>query len=145
MSAIVDLLGSEVESKDGKVQVSSFCGAGKVVGLYFSAHWCPPCRGFTPQLVEFYNTVKAAGKEFEIVFISSDRDTKSFEGYFKEMPWKALPFDDREKKEELSEKYGVRGIPTFIILDGNTGDVITGDGRSNVMKDPTGANFPYRQ
>ena len=22
-----------------------------VIGLYFSAHWCPPCKAFTPQLV----------------------------------------------------------------------------------------------
>ena len=25
----------------------------KIYGLYFSAHWCPPCRKFTPQLVEY--------------------------------------------------------------------------------------------
>jgi nucleoredoxin len=30
-----------------------------VVGLYFSAHWCPPCRGFTPNLVAKYNELKA--------------------------------------------------------------------------------------
>ena len=30
----------------------------KLIGFYFSAHWCPPCRLFTPVLAEFYNVSK---------------------------------------------------------------------------------------
>ncbi len=44
---------------------------GKMVGIYFSAHWCPPCRAFTPNLVKFRDKNK---DEFEIVFVSSDKD-----------------------------------------------------------------------
>src|SRR6476620_6397892 len=29
----------------------------QIYGLYFSAHWCPPCRKFTPQLVAYYNQI----------------------------------------------------------------------------------------
>jgi len=28
-----------------------------VLGLYFSAHWCPPCRAFTPELLKEYRLV----------------------------------------------------------------------------------------
>src|SRR5437764_9700345 len=45
----------------------------KLIGLYFSAHWCPPCRKFTPELVQFYNRVAPQHSEFEIVFVSLDR------------------------------------------------------------------------
>ena len=29
-----------------------------IVCFYFSAHWCPPCRGFTPILKSFYEVRK---------------------------------------------------------------------------------------
>ena len=42
------LLGEKVIKMDGdnevEVDVSSLEGERKVVGIYFSAHWCPPCR-----------------------------------------------------------------------------------------------------
>ena len=31
-------------------------------------------------------------EKLDIVFISSDEDQADFDAYFKEMPWKALPF-----------------------------------------------------
>ena len=32
--------------------------AGKqLVCFYFSAHWCPPCRQFTPILKDFYEVI----------------------------------------------------------------------------------------
>src|ERR1700720_964634 len=40
----------------------------KLIALYFSAHWCAPCRKFTPKLVEYYNRVATQHPEFEIVF-----------------------------------------------------------------------------
>ena len=41
----------------------------QVVGLYFSAHWCPPRHGFTPKLTEVYTVIKGTGKSLEIVFV----------------------------------------------------------------------------
>jgi nucleoredoxin len=104
------------------------------IGIYFSAHWCPPCRGFTPVLAEFYNIYKEEiGENFEIVFVSSDRDASSFQEYYGSMPWTALPFEARDRKQSLCETFGVRGIPTFIVVDPETGKVIDADGRNTVQ------------
>ena len=54
----------------------------------------------------------------------------------------AIPFDDRERKEALSQRFGVSGIPTLVILDEKL-NVITTDGRSSVGADPEGADFPW--
>ena len=50
--------------------------------------------------MEWYKKIKKGpnGDEFDIVFVSSDRDEKSWKEYFAEMPWKALDFADRDKK-----------------------------------------------
>lgn len=104
----------------------------KIIMIYFSAHWCPPCRAFTPQLAAKYKAA-AAEKGIEIVFVSSDRDEASFREYFNEMPWTAVPFSARDIKNKLSQKYGVQGIPTLVVLDEN-GELLTTNGRGQLNK-----------
>lgn len=104
--ALSSLVGDKViktGAKEGEyvdVETSTFSKEGGVVGLYFSAHWCPPCRAFTPRLAEWYNKVKAgeSGDKFQIIFLSSDRDEKSYAEYFAEMPWHAVAYDNRTTK-----------------------------------------------
>jgi len=102
----------------------------------------PTTKGFTPELAKTYQKLQAAGKPFEIIFASSDRDEASFKEYHAEMPWIAIPFADRARKERLSKVFGVNGIPSFHIIEHN-GTVINNDGRSAVGTDPEGAEFPW--
>jgi len=136
------VLGDEFLGKDGDASLDDVRGSGKVIGLYFSAHWCPPCRGFTPQLIATYNKVKAAGKPLEMIFVSSDRDQKQFQEYFDEMPWLAIPPGDK-RKGQLSKLFDVQGIPSLVFIDGETGETINANGRGAVSADPEGANFPW--
>ena len=94
------LLGDTLLGKDGVVKTSNVGGEGVTIGLYFSAHWCPPCRGFTPKLTKFYEEYnkKQGDKKFEIVFVSSDKNEGEYNNYYGEMPWLALPFRDRSRK-----------------------------------------------
>jgi len=89
--------------------------AGKVVGVYFSAHWCGPCRQFTPQLANLYQQIKATGKSFEIVFCSADNSEEEFNSYYSSMPWLAINYTDDER-EQFMAKFKVSGIPKLCIL-----------------------------
>lgn len=135
------LFGPTLKGKTGDIATSTAL-AGKVVGIYFSAHWCPPCRGFTPSLCESYTKMTSGGKNLEIVFVSSDNDESSFDEYYGEMPFLALPYADRDRKAALSKKFGCKGIPMLVFIDEN-GKTITKDGRSAVSSDPTGEDFPW--
>ena len=105
---------------------------------------CPPCRNFTPVLIEFYKEHHKE-KNFEIIFISSDRDAESFNEYYNDMPWFALDFKDRKKKEELTKKFHITGIPTILLLDGDSGDIICKDARDKIQhKDTRGESFPWK-
>lgn len=136
------LFGKELQGKDGKVSTAEALAGKEAIGIYFSAHWCPPCRGFTPKLAEMYKSTFQA-KGLEIVFVSSDRDEDAFKEYYAEMPWLALPYANRTLKDTLSKKYKVRGIPSFVILD-SEGNTITTEGRDEIMSDPSGTRFPWR-
>jgi thiol-disulfide isomerase/thioredoxin len=88
--------------------------------LYFSAHWCPPCRQFTPGLVNYYNDIIAKHPEVELVFVSFDKSASGMETYMREMnmPWPAVAYDKRAMKSGI-QKYAGRGIPDLVLVDGS--------------------------
>ncbi|KAH0944448.1 hypothetical protein HN011_007617 [Eciton burchellii] len=111
-------------------------------GMYFSAHWCPPCKAFTPQLVDTYQRIRERGHDFEIIFISSDRSEDSYNAYTETMPWLRIPFSQEERRRKLARALDVQAIPTLIILDPRD-NIITLDGRAELIEDPEGLNFPW--
>jgi len=125
--ALTKLLGNSLQNAKGNAVATADVAAGKVVAVYFSAHWCPPCRAFTPQLATFYSQMRAAGKPFEVIFMSSDQDEASYREYLSEMPWHALPFGS-PLIQQASQSYGVNGIPRLIVL-GPDGKLLCSDGR----------------
>ena len=93
----------------------------KLVALYYSAHWCGPCRKFTPQLVEYYNRVREAHPEFELIFVSADRSRFGWETYIREtkMPWLAVDYDQLAEMPDV-KKLGGDSIPSLLVLDSNS-------------------------
>ena len=126
--------GALLDSK-GK-EVSTDVLADKTVGIYFSAHWCPPCRTFTPNLVKFRDKNK---KDFEVVFVSSDGNPKAQMDYMKKtgMKWYTMKHGSKEAND-LAKKFGIRGIPALVIVS-KDGKTITKNGRGDVSGNPGGA------
>merc|ERR1712038_793379 len=123
-SPLKDLIGDKLYVNKG--------GDKDLVGFYFSAHWCPPCRNFTPVLKEAFN--KMDGDKITIIFVSSDQDEAGMKDYFKSHgDYLALPFAARDKKKALSEKFGVQGIPMLVIVS-KDGKTVDAGGRGTVQK-----------
>ena len=108
---------------------------GKLIGLYFAAEWDPPSCYFTPKLVSFWQQMKQNGKLFEVVLVSDDRTASDMQIHMKnlQMPWLALPFVDGSHQMRLKQFYGIINLPVLIIVD-DSGEVITTDGRADVMR-----------
>lgn len=91
----------------------------KYVAFYYSAHWCPPCRAYTPKLSKWYDDMKKEhGDTFELVFVSSDRSEEAMEEYMDwgKMNFPAITFDER-RENDLVKKHAPRGIPHLIVLN----------------------------
>lgn len=101
---------------------------GKVVVVDFWATWCGPCRREMPHVRALYNELKEKG--LEVVAVSLDRDLDALGRYLEEnkIPWTNLA---GEETQALAQKYGVRGIPTMMLIDakGKVVDVSHGVGR----------------
>lgn len=140
--SLVNLLGKRLIAAGGKeLATVDACKGASAVGLYFSASWCRPCRGFTPLLAASYHRSLEA-KGFRCVLISKDQDIASFEEYHKQMPWLALPYDEDRLNSKLNMLFDVQTIPTLAIVD-LEGETITKEARGAVIQDPDGLLFPW--
>jgi len=93
-----------------------------------------------------YNELKSTRSDVELVFASSDKDQASFDEYYGEMPWLAIPFSNRDAKEGLSKHFGVEGIPSLVVLSpkdaGGNRSVINASARGSCSMDNV-ADFPW--
>jgi len=96
----------------------------KIIAIYFSAHWCGPCRKFTPMLTSIYQEAKRLNYPFEVVFCSADHSESECNSYYNDhMAWSCIPYLD-DSSENLQSTFKVNGIPRLVVLNGTTGAVI---------------------
>jgi thiol-disulfide isomerase/thioredoxin len=88
----------------------------RYTALYFSAHWCGPCRAFTPRLVEWYQRIRPKYPDFELIFVSRDRSEADMLNYAldTQMPWPAVPFDQIDSSGV--HRWSASGIPYLIFI-----------------------------
>lgn len=127
---IETLLPEYLEDADGEA-VARADLAGKTLGIYFSAHWCPPCRAFTPELVSFHQQHR---EEFAVVFVSMDHGLEEMRTYMNEydMDFAALP-PGHSAGQALASRFKVGGLPTLLVL-GPDGQAISAEGRADLVR-----------
>ncbi len=99
-------------SGGGQLKLSDY--RGKVVLVDFWATWCAPCTAALPELEELAH--KMAGKPFVIVGVNTDADDLRLRAFLARHA-ESWP-QARDAAARMSKAvYGLRGYPTFLVLD----------------------------
>jgi len=94
------------------VKLSDF--RGKVVLVDFWATWCAPCIQSIPEMQALAR--KMGGQPFAIVGVNTDGDDLRLRAFLARHPNEWMQVRDRGGKL-ARETYGVRGYPTYLVLD----------------------------
>ncbi len=113
----VDIEGPALNGEPSKL--SDFAGKGDWVVVDFWASWCGPCKAAMPHLKEIYNAYN--GKGLKIVGVNVwENDKADFEKAVEtlELPWDMIYSAGRGSMDNVATAtYGVRGIPTIMLID----------------------------
>lgn len=129
------LMYTDLEMKDMKdktVKLSQWVGKGKYVFVDFWASWCGPCRQEMPNVVEAYAKYKDKG--LEIIGVSFDSKKEAWVAGVEKlnMTWPQMS-DLKGWKSAATEAYGVRSIPSNVLLD-PSGKIIAHDLRAEELQ-----------
>ncbi|URE10671.1 protein-disulfide reductase [Musa troglodytarum] len=116
-----------IRNNGEKVAISSLDG--RKFGLFLSEiHYD---RIVTDDLIKVYNQLSSEGRDFEIVFVSCDSCEETFNMYFSDMPWLAVPFADSDTRERLHDHFGsfTEYYPDLLVIyDAAIGMVVNEEG-----------------
>jgi nucleoredoxin len=135
ITTMEQLLGPQLlQSVSKSVSTNTLLKDTKLVALYFSAAWCPPCQKFSPILKEFYK--HTSRNDIEIIYVSSDKSLDEFNTYYGSMPWLAMMTDKEaaKRKNDLGRALKLAGIPTLVVLEVETGYFVTNQARQQVYE-----------
>jgi nucleoredoxin len=94
---------------------------GKYVGLCFVVNGFGPIDDLIADLAKIYEKLKEVGEQFEVVTVSLDSDESAFNESFSNMPWLAIPHNDK-MCEKLVRYFELSTLPTLVLIgpDGKT-------------------------
>lgn len=92
---------------------------GKVIVLNFWATWCGPCKEEMPSLQRLKQQFKP--EELELLAITTDQQREAIKGFVRSLglTFPVLMDDDKE----ISAAFGVRGLPTTVLI-GRDGQIV---------------------
>ena len=103
-----------LEDMDGETYTLSKL-RGKVVMVNFWATWCPPCREEIPSMESVYLALRDKG--FIVLALNqweSPDHVFSYMGQLDVYPTFPILFD---RDSSVSDRYGVKGLPTTLLID----------------------------
>lgn len=136
--------GSLVMLKNGALQPISDARlrSARYIAILYSGSWSDACQSFTEKLVKFYNAFKPAHPDFELLFVSEDRNPAAMVVNMRKnaMPWPAVSYDvlihpPGQFKGSGIESFAGPGIPDLVLLDA-TGRVLSDSYRDGHYRGP---------
>jgi thiol-disulfide isomerase/thioredoxin len=117
-SRIAAALAKHLVDRSGKPVQSPAIEGARLYVLYFGASWCPPCRKFSPELVELVNASAKDHPRMATVLMSNDKRDEDMLEYMQEeeMPWPAVPLAGLQKSPVLLG-LAAGSIPHLVVLD----------------------------